>query len=303
MARKDSYWAGYREYRYGSRKAVTLPRIFTGDNRKFVVNQAMDLMKDWRATPFENEATVRHGIRSALCIIGHSWPRADIEADLLVQEGLSHIGAERPSWDQGQRQYSTAEEDCNWCGVEIPEADRAAHRKARFCSAVCAKSALQHRDWETRWKESAIGRSAFAILHRDARPMRDCEYCGASYHPFNGDTKGQRYCSHDCSRKALRTIPECNCPTCGLTHRPRVRGRQFCSYECAMARPIEEKACLCCPRIFVPKNECAIYCSSACLQRHRRRRLKATKTVGNVVYLTREIFDSWFPAAALAKAG
>lgn len=276
MAWKDGYRSGYTEYRYGQAKKPTLKRVLMGEKREHVVSRAMDLMKDWRSSPFENEGATRHGLRSALCEDGHAWSVADHEAEVVVAQVFRLMGAKRPSWDQGQRQYTVAEENCNWCGLEIAEEDRSGNRAARFCSAVCARSALQHRDWETRWKEDAVGRSAFAILHREKTPTRECEECGETFRQFNHLTKEQRFCSTDCARRAERTIPECECPTCHVTFRPKVSGRRFCSYECAMVRPIEPRQCTCCEGMFTPKNEQGTVCSKSCQMRlHRIRKAEA----------------------------
>lgn len=285
MARKDGYWSGYEAHRYGASKPVTLattslqkPRpSMSREKRRHLINRVVDIISDWRLTPFENEGAVRAGLRSGMCINGHSWKDADDVAQGLLAAAFQKIVAGRPSWEQGQRQHTIAEENCNWCGLEIAEEDRSGKRKARFCSAVCARSALMYRDWETRWKESAIGRSAFSIIRRDETPQRQCQWCGSSYRPFNHENKNQRFCSFECSRKALRTIPECECLTCHKTFRPRVAGRRFCSVECVRSRHIEDRECIVCQRMFTPKTAQAMVCSKSCQMRWNRIR-KAERT-------------------------
>ncbi|PZU23804.1 MAG: hypothetical protein DI589_05915 [Shinella sp.] len=253
--------------------------VMTREKRQHLINRVVDTLSDWRCTPFENEGAIRAGLRAGMCVEGHSWTEADDTAQGLLVAAFQRVGARRPSWEQGQRQYTIAEENCNWCGMEIADEDRAGNRKARFCSSVCARSALVHRDWETRWKESSIGRSAFAIIRREEMPQRECEWCGLSYHPFNAETKNQRFCSFDCSRKALRTIPECECLTCHTLFRPRVAGRKFCSVECAHSRRIEDRECSVCQRMFTPKTAQGMVCSKACHMRlHRVRKAERAGT-------------------------
>lgn len=289
MARKDGYWSGYHDYRYGTAKKPTLKRILTGEKKQHIVSRVMDLMKDWRMSPFENEGTIRHNLRSAFCEDGHGWEASDHQAELVVGETFRIMGAHRPSWEQGQRQYVIAQECCQWCAVEIPEEDRTGLRKARFCSAVCAKSAIIHRDIEGHRRESAVARSALSIIHREKLPDQKCEYCDRGFKPFSIETKGQRFCSVVCARLAERTIPETNCPTCSKTFRPKVMGRAFCSYECAMARPIEDRECLICHEVYTPKTEQALYCSKSCTMRSHR--MKAARKSGTTYKPIGTLFD------------
>ncbi|OWK20076.1 hypothetical protein AJ88_33085 [Mesorhizobium amorphae CCBAU 01583] len=65
---------------FRAKKKLAKHPIFGADKRKHVVNQMMDVMADWRLSPFEFEGSCRAGLRSALCLAGHSWQRADDEA-------------------------------------------------------------------------------------------------------------------------------------------------------------------------------------------------------------------------------
>ena len=132
------------EYRYGrpTGKKVTLPEIFTGESRTHAREGILDKLRDWRLSPFENEASCRTGIRQTLCLKGHGWQVSDVTAESIVSEGLHLLGAERPDWNEGQRHYSIPRENCVRCGCAIDEADQT--RGYRFCSTVCARAYKQH---------------------------------------------------------------------------------------------------------------------------------------------------------------
>ena len=62
-------WAnreGYKSYRYGSTAPVSLPRVFTGEARRHMVGKVIDVLRDWRFSPFEHEGPARAGIRTGL---------------------------------------------------------------------------------------------------------------------------------------------------------------------------------------------------------------------------------------------
>ncbi|HEV7286289.1 MAG TPA: hypothetical protein VGN75_15645, partial [Kaistia sp.] len=100
--RKDGYWKGYLDYRYGRQAApVTLagktkPGGLNKAKRVHVVDQVTGILRGWRTSPFENEGAIVHGLRSGMCLEGQRWARADMEATAIVAEGLRRIRAERP---------------------------------------------------------------------------------------------------------------------------------------------------------------------------------------------------------------
>src|SRR5690606_19838121 len=84
----------------------------------------------------------RSGVRSALCLDGVSWPRADLEAELVVNAALHQIGATiRPTWQQGQPEYAGSYDNCIHCGNDL-DVDQIAHHD-RFCSVECVRSHRQ----------------------------------------------------------------------------------------------------------------------------------------------------------------
>jgi hypothetical protein len=138
----------------------------------------MDELADWRFSEFQHEANVRNGIRSGLCLIGHSWPVADNEAMKLVEEGLRKIGAERPSWAGGQWHYTTPRENCTWCSRLI-EDDR--WGRSRFCSSACAKSALLHRAFGDQRESEAIRLAAYRMITKEKAPLASASSAAPSF--------------------------------------------------------------------------------------------------------------------------
>ncbi|NTI41611.1 hypothetical protein [Rhizobium rhizogenes] len=313
-------------------------RILKGERRRHVVDEVMDVLKDWRFSKFENEGSVRHGLRAAMCLGGNRWVLADIEADSVIQEALSKIGAKRPSWAEGQRDYTDPMHICAWCGQDLPAEVTSGARKGRFCSFVCAASSFEAKDKEDRYQRSCTSAAAYRIIQREKLPLRDCMQCGAAFRPFNYKRRSQRFCSHECSQLAKRRIPERECRGCGTTFRPRHANGIYCSTACSLNRPRPERECLSCGGSVPHGCRSSPYCSGACKYREeqgrrriaRQQRLSqkvcayceeaftaktpaATfcspncrasshyhqkKRVSNIIYLTIEIFDNWFKRAA-----
>ena len=82
--RNQHWYASWTEYRYGSDQKVSLAQIFKGEKREAAVGGVLMHLRDWRFSPFEREGECRAGVRSALCLEGHSWHRSDAEAASLV---------------------------------------------------------------------------------------------------------------------------------------------------------------------------------------------------------------------------
>lgn len=264
--------AGWSEYRYGRQgKPPALPRIFKGRDRQRIVGDVLFQLRDWRLTPFENEGAVRHGLRSAMCRQGHGWAAADSEAAGLIDAAFMRMGIKRPSWEQGQREYTIASENCNWCAGELDELQ--IMRRQRFCSTVCAKSALQYRDWQTTMHESTIGKIAYRMIARSQNPARPCAHCGQSFHPWS--TGVQRYCSISCTNAAkIKLQRQCARPGCKKVFLPLSRGNEhFCSFRCRAkaAHNVKEitVACEQCTRPFVASRDDARFCGRRCRDRYR----------------------------------
>ena len=262
--------AGYGEYRYGSKKPVTLPKVFEKKERQQVVTSVLDHLRDWRSTPFENEGPLRHGVRAAICLQGHSWPVADAEAAGMIHAAFMKMGVRRPTWDQGQREYIIAVETCSGCGSGLDEAQ--IDRRHRFCSVMCAKSASQHRDWETTKHESTIGQAAYRMILRSNNPERACEHCGLSFHPTK--TGDERYCSVPCADRAkVKVEQKCARQGCKKLFRPSNGNMHYCSARCRTMAGTHVKrisvTCEQCKTPFIASRADARFCGARCKDQYQ----------------------------------
>ena len=95
-------------------------------------------------TPLAHEALFRQAIRSQLCLQGWKWHPADQVARDLVGVMLSILQAKRPSWNEGQPEWTIERGTliertrCANCGNPLPE-DR-----PKFCSDPC-RNTYNHR--------------------------------------------------------------------------------------------------------------------------------------------------------------
>lgn len=96
------------------------------------------IVRQAEPTPFAAEASCRHGLRAGLCLRGWRWPLADAVAADLVAGALRRIGARRPTWKEGQPEWTQdgalpiERERCVRCRKPLPDG----HWK--FCGRVCS---------------------------------------------------------------------------------------------------------------------------------------------------------------------
>lgn len=269
MTFTKSMYRTYTEYRHGKPKPVTLPRVFKHDDRRHVIHDVIDIMSDWRHSPFENEGSTRAGIRSALCLQGYRWEVSDHEAALLVGEAIKAVGAARPSWEQGQRDYYAASVYCRWCAVPLPEEEQLGQRNGQYCSGVCAKAALTYRIRASDCRDRSIIETAYRAVRREASPERTCEECGISFKPFAFSRVSQKYCTTICRDKANRKYHAKPCAVCQEPFFPKRPSQYFCSKACMgeSMKTIQERTCSHCGDVFRPKNEWGgrgNFCSKEC---------------------------------------
>lgn len=92
------------------------------------------------ASVFGLEGPLRHALRADLCRQGYGWRSADILAQDMVDAAQRRLGAQRPSWDEGQPEWAihagTLIERtlCIRCKKPLPET----HHK--FCSQLCTQA-------------------------------------------------------------------------------------------------------------------------------------------------------------------
>lgn len=273
-------YSGFTEYRYGTKKPVTVSRVFTGKERRHLVNDVIDLARDWRLHAFEKEGVLRHSLRSGLCLSGETWSRADREAELVLQEAFTTLGAKRPTWEQGQPEYTVPEENCKWCGVEIPEEERRYGRKTRYCSTLCASAFLSARADDDGARDSETGKSAFRLMKaaRLAEKYADgktCRTCGDNFIPTKHDSgRIAEYCSSVCYEKSLKKFPKRVCRTCTAEFQPYLAAQIFCSDTC-MRGAVWTKICQECGSDFTASSPKAKYCCNACVIKSGRKRRRA----------------------------
>ncbi|HEY4200043.1 MAG TPA: hypothetical protein VGM83_05745 [Devosiaceae bacterium] len=266
-------FTGYGELRNGSKRRPYLSKspvkkIIEGQKRDAAIATTAELLRQAPLSKFQYEASVRHGLRTALVLQGHRWPLADLEAAAIVAAALSAIGAVRPSWEVGQREHTTPRENCSWCAAPLDEEQIG--MRDRYCSVVCAKAALVNRDFETRAWDDELGRRALYILQREHLPRKNCKHCGRNFQPTAADGE---YCSPVCrirSRPAWHGFRDCS--QCGESFHPRTAEQTFCSQECASRAHtyVEPRACPNCGKVHRPHNEATLYCSKQCAAQHRK---------------------------------
>ena len=78
----------------------------THDTQQQLIKLTVRLMRHSDPTPFRLEGPRRYSLRGTLCLMGWPWPIADATAAAIVRAALDHIGARRPFWAEGQREYA-----------------------------------------------------------------------------------------------------------------------------------------------------------------------------------------------------
>jgi hypothetical protein len=263
-------FAGYGVYRRSPAPPKKRHKpIYVGDQREHIIQRTIDLMRDWRSTPFEFEGTARYAIRATLCADGFAWSQADDEAAQLTSAALNRMGATRPTYEQGQREYLIPNEDCSWCQRPIDPTMLTGQFSVRFCSEICGRAALRYRDYETSYRNEFIWRSLTNTIRREDKPTRACKSCGVIFRPAQEDGE---FCSVRCVGRHNREIPDRPCKSCGTVFRPRESSTAYCSVACANREraQIPERDCAECGTRFRPGSErsAAAFCSAACYQSH-----------------------------------
>lgn len=273
-----AHYANWTLYRYGSKPKAIPPRIFTGKRRLNAIERVMIGLERWRLSPFEREGECRNGIRATLCLQGHGWDAADAAASDLVSEALRRIGAERPSWQEGQWFYTTPREQCARCGRDVDDVDQA--RGFRHCSPECARAHKLFMSGQV--PASHALRAAASWQDRLAgTPTIECRHCAK---PFKFRVRGssrERYCSLECNY-AARGLPLPPCAWCGQPFVPSRRKTRCCSLTCANFLRVKayrqtapELTCPVCQTKFRARSERNLYCGDACHRVARRAQERA----------------------------
>lgn len=111
----------------------------TKEKRRQLVDAMTAILREGESSKFEFEASCRHGLRTSLCLKGWSWGEADETAAAIVHRALNIIGAVRPTWYEGQPEWTQndsgaliARTRCIRCRHRLEET------QAKFCSKLCA---------------------------------------------------------------------------------------------------------------------------------------------------------------------
>ena len=121
-----------------NKKAAKRPVWALSKNkRRALIDVLAKTMRVAEPTAFAEEAPRRHGLRSNLCLAGWPWIIADLTAAALVHTALRQIGARRPYWIEGQRDYCHGvflrNDHCWICGSPLPPYAK------KFCGPSCQR--------------------------------------------------------------------------------------------------------------------------------------------------------------------
>lgn len=146
-------------------KATRKPKAGPKVPRRATIVQAIAdvIQEDWRngtcPTLLTYEGAIWAALRSGLCLEGMRWPDADRAARDMLQEAFAKTGAKRPSWKEGQPEWTDGgvirdtRTTCVNCGKGLE-----GYQKL-YCSKICADAHWQRMDRaENAAKYAAIDR-------------------------------------------------------------------------------------------------------------------------------------------------
>lgn len=171
------------------------PRKLSRDKQREIREKITDIVRKAEPTPFSAEGPCRAGIRSSLCLQGWAWGAADMIAADIVAAALSSVGARRPSWLEGQPEYTQPgalpiqRDNCVRCRKPLPEGHW------RFCSHECNTAYHGAKRWERAKEEIGIKYQAQRAAWSAKQSPRVCVRCGESFQPMKNN---QQYCSRVC---------------------------------------------------------------------------------------------------------
>jgi hypothetical protein len=149
-----------------------------------------------RPTYFAFEGACRHGLRAGLCLDGWRWPQADATAEGIVAAALQRIGASRPTWEQGQPEYTEPHASrCLRCRRVITEDDR-----RKYCSDLCRRAHQQWRYAKDHRAEARATSQAWRDARRAAATAKPCAQCGRLFKPLQeANRPAPRFCGKSCA--------------------------------------------------------------------------------------------------------
>jgi hypothetical protein len=106
------------------------------EQRHLLVNAMARILRKGEPTAFRFEAFCTHGLRTGLILQGWNWALADLTAAAVVRTALDRIGAKRPRWIEGQRDFAQMGvilvDNCWNCGRPL-----LGNVSAKYCSDQC----------------------------------------------------------------------------------------------------------------------------------------------------------------------
>ncbi|WP_430251681.1 hypothetical protein [Neorhizobium sp. DAR64860/K0K1] len=251
-------------------------RIIKGPRRQHVIHRVIDMMDDWRLSPWEHEGATRAGLRSALCEQGNGWGPSDAEAAALIEAALKDMGKTvRPTWLQGQREAVTPRENCLGCGNPLG-ADEL-ERRDRLCSEQCRRSVAEYSAGLHQLANRRVYSRSWYLLAKSTAPERPCEICEKGYRsPF----PQQKFCSYECSGEAQRNpkrhLQCAHCHGAFVSHQATGKAQRYCSKACRLAAwEMSEYRCEVCDCQFEARNQ-ARFCGQKCRNVHANEERKRT---------------------------
>lgn len=175
------------------------------DRQRAVRDKIAIIMREADPTPFAAEGPCRAGIRASLCLQGWRWRVADDAAAELVAAALNRLGARRPTWQEGQPEWTqpgiapVQYERCRNCFKVLPDG----HYK--YCCKECHNSYKLRFDVRWQDEEYRARKRALKAAWRERQETKRCERCGG---PFKPGYKAQRFCSSWCVGKAYGFTPK-----------------------------------------------------------------------------------------------
>lgn len=206
---------------------------------KRLVEFVAGILGEGRPTLFAFEGGCRHGVRSSLCLQGWKWEDADLAAASVLTTAIALTGAERPTWLQGQPEYTQDGHSpiertrCMNCGGNLPPPENGNERK--YCSDICRVvyiNRIARLSGERVSRAEYFARVATEKKLRIEQLERDCEHCGKAFTPKFTNMVKQRYCSPQCHYDANR-LPKKTCAHCGNEFQPRRGTQHFCGSTCS----------------------------------------------------------------------
>jgi hypothetical protein len=170
--------------------------------RQAKVREIADVLRDAEPTPFALQAACTHAIRAKLCLDGWPYTVAHAEADKLVKAALDLVGAKRPSWAQGQPEWTqegvrTRERTtCARCARPLPEG----HFK--WCSHNCKRAAGEDKWRQQNRQEFNAKQRAYRAAWSAKQPSRACAECGTEFKPKSPTNPNAKHCSVRCRNRA-----------------------------------------------------------------------------------------------------